>query len=160
MKREEFFEERLKNAQSVLARCYVSLGIYKEIVKNKFGESEEETIGKPIYDRQRNIIAGEKKLKSSLASKIASCTLEDIDEIMEMLKKHKSVSNEEFVNDFFDMLGEYEDKDILNKVSSEIVLGLFASFVEDQKSLSEVDVDFYKSVLERIRELEFYSENE
>lgn len=71
MEREEFFEERLKKAQRVLARCYTSLGYYKENIRPNYAESKEEMIGKPIYDRQKNLLEGEKSLKEELAKKIA-----------------------------------------------------------------------------------------
>lgn len=160
MEREEFFEERLKKAQRVLARCYASLGYYKENIRPNYAENKEEMIGKPIYDRQKNLLEGEKSLKEELAKKIALCSLEDIDDIMEILKKHSSKNNENFVDSFIDFLREHDDKKMPDRLGNEIVLDLFASFVEDQKSLSEVDVDFYKTVLERISQLESFSENE
>ena len=161
MNNKKFIEERLEKAEKLLSECNSSLEKYNAIIEKR-GERKEmkDTIGKPIYDRRKKTLDEDKKLKTTMSEKLVSCSQQDIDEIVEELKTHKIKDNEEFVDDFVKLLKEYEKDNEFARLSSEIVLELFAHYVVDQQSLSQFNVDFYKAVLDRINELDIESNPE
>lgn len=161
MEIKNFIEERLDKSEKLLKKCNNVLSDYQKMIGEESPKIDmKDAIGQPIYIKRKKTLDDDRELKMSLSKKLEKCNKEELEEIARQLKSHKIKDNEEFVEDFEELLEDIDSKSEMGKISSEIVLELFASYVIDQKNMSEFNVEFYNSILQRLREIESSCESE